>query len=562
MRPQTDVDRISDEYVRAVAAASPMTAIYLGYPAAPGLDDLSPLGLDRRHEVATRTLADLRSTDPGVDSGDLAREVIVERLEAESERFRSGWAHADLNVIASPVQELRMVFDLLPTGTPEDLAALAERMWAVPGALAGYRASLLQAAGRGQVAAVRQVSQCARQCDVHAGLGAAPGYFAELGRAGGDVGPARGDGALGRELAVAAEAADAAYAELGVFLRQELAPLAPTQDAVGRERYEIGSRDHLGATLPLEETYAWGWEEFLGIERELREVAARICDGGPEAAAEVLDADPRHRVHGQDGLQRWLQELSDRAVTELGRTHVDMAEPVRRLDCRIAPPGGPIGAYYIGPSDDFSRPGSMWWSVDPHREEFPTWREVSVVYHEGVPGHHLQIATAVHCRDQLNDFRRLLAGPSAYSEGWALYAERLVRELGYLDDDGLLLGMLDEQLFRAARVVVDIGMHLQLAVPTGTGFHEGERWTPELGLEFLTTRTVADPAHCRDEIDRYLGWPGQAPAYKVGERVWLAGREAARRHHGASFDLKAFHTAALRLGGMGLDPLARQLSRW
>jgi uncharacterized protein (DUF885 family) len=165
----------------------------------------------------------------------------------------------------------------------------------------------------------------------------------------------------------------------------------------------------------------------------------------------------------------------------------------------------------------------------------------------------------VHRRDSLNDNQRLLAGTSAHSEGWALYAERLVRELGYLSNDGELLGLLDSQLFRAARVIVDIGMHLELDIPVGTGFHEGERWTGELGLEFLMTRTITDEAHCRSEIDRYLGWPGQAPSYKIGERVWIAGRDDARRRHGEAFDFKAFHSAALNMGGMGLDTLAKRL---
>ncbi len=217
----------------------------------------------------------------------------------------------------------------------------------------------------------------------------------------------------------------------------------------------------------------------------------------PREVSDQLDDDPRYQVTGTDGLQRWMQELSDGAVDELGRTHFDIPEPIRTLDCKIAPPGGRVGAYYTGPSDDFSRPGAMWWSVEPGREVFSTWREVTTVYHEGVPGHHLQIATAVYQRDSLNDFQRLLAGTSGHAEGWALYAERLIRELGYLDDDPILLGMLDAQLFRAARVVVDIGMHLELEIPAGTGFHEGERWTPELGLEFLLTRTISDPAHCR-----------------------------------------------------------------
>jgi uncharacterized protein (DUF885 family) len=307
----------------------------------------------------------------------------------------------------------------------------------------------------------------------------------------------------------------------------------------------------------------------LAIEAELREVAERVAPGqGVQAAAAVLDADPAYLVHGLDGLQAWMQGLSDRAVEELGRSHFDIPEPIRSLECRIAPPGGGVGAYYTSPSDDFSRPGRMWWSVEAGRTEFTTWRETTTVYHEGVPGHHLQLATAVFQRDQLNDYQRLLAGTSGHAEGWALYAERLVRELGYLTDDGDLLGLLDSQLFRAARVVLDIGMHLELEIPAGTGFHEGETWTPALGLEFLLTRTLSDPAHCRDEIDRYLGWPGQAPSYKLGERVWLQGRAAARARHSnandgqaGAFDDKAFHSAALNLGGMGLDLLAQELAR-
>jgi uncharacterized protein (DUF885 family) len=203
----------------------------------------------------------------------------------------------------------------------------------------------------------------------------------------------------------------------------------------------------------------------------------------------------------------------------------------------------------------------MWWSVLADKEEFPTWRETSTVYHEGVPGHHLQVATAVYEAERLNKFQRLACFVSGHGEGWALYAERLMRELGYLSDDGNLFGMLNEQLFRAARVVVDLGMHLELEIPAGTGFHEGQPWTPDLGLEFMLTRTVTDEALVRDEVDRYLGWPGQAPSYKLGERLWRAAREEARQRAGASFDLKAFHTDALRMGPMGLDTLRDQLRR-
>ncbi len=551
------INDLSDAYVARYAELSPLMSTYLGLPGNDDrLDDLSPDGLAELAQLDRDTLTALESATSEGPDDDLARDVLVERLRVQLDVFDSGWLHASLNVIDSPIQMVRMVFDLMPTDTDEQIAVLATRMAAVPAAMAGYRGSLLQAAGSGQVSAVRQVDKCAEQCETYAGV-SGEGYFSALAaQVGKDRSPS-----LTADLNAGAAAAETAYADLAVFLREELRTLAPTKDAVGRERYALGSRNFLGAVVDLEETYAWGWQEFLALEAAMREVAARPVPGSdPAAAAAAHDTDPAYQIVGLPALQAWMQELSDRAVRDLSKEHFDIPEQIRTLECRIAPPGGGVGAYYTGPSDDFSRPGRMWWAVEPGRTVFSTWRETSVVYHEGVPGHHLQIGTAVYRRDSLNDYQRLMAGTSAHAEGWALYAERLVRELGYLADDGQLLGLLESQMFRAARVVVDIGMHLELEIPAGTGFHEGERWTGELGLEFLLTRTITDPAHCRDEIDRYLGWPGQAPSYKIGERVWLAGRDAARQRHGASFDFKAFHSAALGMGGMGLDPLATRLA--
>jgi len=553
------INDLSNTYIAELTARSPMMATYLGLPGGEDrLDDLSPDGLAEGNRLVTRTLAALVAAESAGVKDDVARSVLAERLEVEHDLYDSGWAHATLNVIASPLQEVRLVFDLMPNESDDDVAVLTRRMAAVPTALEGYRRSLLAAADRGKVSAVRQIDKCAGQCDTYSGVSGGQGYFTRLAATvnpDGSRGPAQA-----AELTAAAEAANGAYAELGEFLRTQLRARAPENDAVGRQRYVLASRDSLGGTVDLEETYAWGWNEFLAIEAELTEVAERIAPGGgPAGAANVLDADPAYQVTGLDGLQAWMQGLSDRAIAELGGTHFEIPTELQTLECRIAPPGGGVGAYYTGPSDDLTRPGRMWWAVEPGREVFSTWRETTVVYHEGVPGHHLQVGTAVYRKDSLNDYQRLLAGSSAYTEGWALYAERLVRELGYLDDDGVLLGVLDSQLFRAARVIVDIGMHLELEIPAGTGFHDGERWNGELGLEFLLARTITDPARSRDEIDRYLGWPGQAPSYKIGERIWLAGRDAARRRHGAQFDLKAFHTSALNMGGLGLDSLAELL---
>jgi uncharacterized protein (DUF885 family) len=257
-----------------------------------------------------------------------------------------------------------------------------------------------------------------------------------------------------------------------------------------------------------------------------------------------------------------MQALADKAIAELNGKHFDIEPAARRIECCLTPTSdGSI--YYTGPSEDFSRPGRMWWAVPEGVTEFSTWREVTTVYHEGVPGHHLQVSQALLRADKLNRWQRMLCWCSGHGEGWALYAERLMDELGYLEDPGDRLGMLDGQALRACRVIVDIGMHLELEIPRDNpfGFHPGERWTPELGWEFLRAHTRMEEKVLRFEWKRYLGWPGQAPSYKIGERIWLQAREETRQRKGAGFDLKAFHREALDLGSLGLDPLRKALAR-
>ncbi|MFI9817252.1 DUF885 domain-containing protein [Saccharothrix variisporea] len=550
------VHGISNQFVVEYAAADPLTATFIGTPGHDDeLTDFSPDGHAARHELAKRALADITAAEPADKSEADAKAVFLERVGLQAEIHEAGLWEGELNVIAGPIQSLREVFDLMPTDTADHWATIAKRLAAMPEAVANLRAGLAGAADRGQVAALRQVTRVAEQCDTYSGRTNGKSYFGNL-IAGADV-----DASLRTDLEAGAKAAAEAYADFAQFLRTDLAPKAPKKDAVGEDVYRLWSRYFTGARLDLAEAYEWGWEEFTRVETEMKQVANRIKAGATLAeAAAALDANPRYLVHGQDGLQQWMQQLSDKALLDVRDVHFELPDELMKLECRIAPPGGGVGAYYTGPTPDFSRPGRMWWSVPADKTEFSTWREVTTVYHEGVPGHHLQVATAVYQAEKLNDFQRLMCWVSGHGEGWALYAERLMRELGYLEDDGDLLGMLDAHLFRAARVIIDIGMHLELEIPKGTGFHEGERWTPELGLEFMLTRTITDPHHVRDEIDRYLGWPGQAPSYKLGERLWLAARDEARARHGEAFDLKKFHKDALEMGAMGLDTLRERLN--
>jgi len=196
----------------------------------------------------------------------------------------------------------------------------------------------------------------------------------------------------------------------------------------------------------------------------------------------------------------------------------------------------------------------MWWSVPVGVTEFNTWRETTTVYHEGVPGHHLQIGQAVYNRARLNTYRRQLAGTSGHAEGWALYAERLMEELGYLDDPGDRFGMLDGQRMRAARVVLDIGVHLGKPKLRGTG-----KWDWDYALDFMGKNVNMSPEFVRFEVNRYFGWPGQAPSYKVGQRIWEQIRDEYRAREGAEFDIREFHRKALDIGGVGLDTLKAAL---
>ncbi|MDQ1722688.1 MAG: hypothetical protein QOI26_2422, partial [Pseudonocardiales bacterium] len=357
---------------------------------------------------------------------------------------------------------------------------------------------------------------------------------------------------LRAELDRGAHAAQAGYQRLRDFLADELIGQAPTADAVGAQRYPVLSRKFLGAAVDLEETYAWGLNEVARIDRLMTEAANEIKAGSTVAEAiGILDADPVRTLRGTEQLQTWMQERADAAIEALAGSHFEISEQVRRLECRIAPTHTGV-IYYTGPSDDFSRPGRMWWSVPAGVTEFSTWRELTTVYHEGVPGHHLQVAQAVESKQLLNRWRRLASWVSGHGEGWALYAEWLMADLGYMDDPGNRLGLLDGQSLRAARVVIDIGVHCELPAPAEVG---GGSWTYDKAWQFLTSHANMGTEFLRYELDRYLGWPGQAPSYKIGERLWLQLRDETKAREGADFDLKAFHRRALDLGGLGLDIL-------
>ncbi len=541
----SDVDRLADSYLAEMAALDPLLATYWGIGGyEEQLPDLSPDGLEQRSLLRRRTLAALDTVQPRDANDRITVAALREELGVAEALRERGVEEASLNNIDSPVQNLRDTVDLMAKRTPEDWATIATRLSKLPDALQGYLASLRQACARGRVSAVRQV-----QAGITQSLraGSPEGSFGQLL----DSAPALAP-ALRSDLERAVNEAANAYAELAGALREELLPVAPSADAVGREEYVLQSRSFLGAEVDLEETYEWGQAELGRLRAKMLETAHRVRPGASVAEAkQLLDADPARRLGSRAELVDWMQAKSDAAVHALSGGHFDIPEPVRRLDCRIAPSGTGV-IYYTGPSEDFSRPGTMWWSVPPGENEFTTWRELTTVYHEGVPGHHLQIGQTVYRSELLNRWRRLASWVSGHGEGWALYAELLMADLGYLDDPGDYLGMLDGQAMRAARVVIDIGFHCGFAAPAEAG---GGEWTWDKAWAFFGTYCGLSEKVRRFELERYLGWPGQAPSYKIGERLWLQLREDARQREGAAFELAAFHRRALDIGSVGLDVL-------
>ncbi|MFF3252692.1 DUF885 domain-containing protein [Actinacidiphila glaucinigra] len=546
--------RIADAYVDAVTELDPITATYLGVRTGQDrLPDFSPAGLEAQAELARRTLADIDAAEVPDDDERRCARLLRERLTAELAVHEAGEGLRAVSNLHSPVHSVRGVFMLMPTETDEDWAAVAARLRAVPQALGGYRASLEEGVARKLPAGPRQVDTVVGQLGEWLGEDAGASWFAQF--------VAEGPEALRSELDGAAAEATAAVAGLRDWLRDTYAPAVEgTSDAVGRERYARWARYWTGSDLDLDEAYAWGWDEFRRIEAEMRVEAEKVLPGAtPVEALAHLD-EAGEAIEGVDAVREWLQGVMDEAMAALDGTHFDLAEPVKRVESRIAPAGSAAAPYYTSPSLDFSRPGRTWLPT-LGRERFPVWDLVSTWYHEGVPGHHLQLAQWVYVADRLSRYQATLGQVSANAEGWALYAERLMDELGFLTDAGRRLGYLNAQMLRATRVILDIGMHLELEIPQDSPYRPGETWTPELGREFFGRFNGLSDAMLDSEIIRYLGMPGQAIGYKLGERAWLAGREAARKAHGDSFDPKAWHMAALSQGSLGLDDLVDELSK-
>ncbi len=541
---------LCDEYVTRAALLDPVWATMRGIGGSVGAaTDFGPEGVAARAELIGEMLRRLARLEPSTEEDRAAADFLGDRLGAERDWYDSGEPLRLVRAPFGPIGTIRDSVDLLPRDSEEAWRAVTARLSAVPVMLASWRAALAVGLQRGLVGARRQAVESAAQADRYVGLDDAPPTHDA-------VVEAYGEGPLRAELAGAARAAHAAYAETARHLREEYAPRATEADGVGAERHALARRLVLGADIDPIEAYDWGWAELRRIEEEVAAEADRVRPDASLAEA-VAVLDETEYVEGADAYREWLQEQHDRAIEQLHGVHFDIAAPLRRVEVTLAVGSSAGSAYYTPPSEDFTRPGRTWWPLGG-RDRFAVWSELTTVFHEGVPGHHLQLGQARVVGERLSRFSRV-SGVSGHAEGWALYAERLADDLGWFVTPGQRLGMLKGSALRAARVVIDIGLHLDLPLPAVEAERHGPRWTFEVATDVLRERGHIADHRLHPEVVRYCGWPAQATAYKLGERVWLAARDEARQRAGAAFDLKRWHTRALSLGPVGLGRLAETL---
>lgn len=543
---RSPIFELSDRYITDLAGLSPISATFLGIKGYDDqLDDFSLAGSEKIAELIRMTLRELTVLEPLDEIDRIARAVMSERLNSELALIDSREKQILWAVIGSPAMFIRQVFEIMPHETEGEIGIFTARLKAVATAHESWISCIDELAKIGKVNSRRQALGVADQLHSFS-----KGAYAGLAMR---IDPTK----KYSDLHVAAAEADRSAGQTGDWLKTEYAPRANLFDGVGEERYAAWARHWTGAELDLRATYEWGMQDLAQINERMWRVAAKIA---PEAkslreVADHLDADPKYLIKGTEALLEKLRNFTEEAVSKMDGVHFDIEERIKFCDVRLAPEGSAAAPYYQSPSEDLSRPGTTWYPT-LGKNEFVWWSLPSTWYHESVPGHHLQCATVIIEQDRLSRFQRTEAWTSGYGEGWALYAERLMDELGAFDEPGEEMGFLVGQALRAARIVVDIGMHL------GYTDYDGGVWNAESAREVLINRALLEEDFAVSEVDRYLGLPGQAISYKVGERVWMKTREDAKERLGANFSLKKFHAYALKLGPMGLDPFAVEMSHW
>lgn len=535
------------EYVDALCDEFPLLATRLGVPGRHG-EWGSGFGLEG-HETRLRLAREYREKLRGhVDDPDprqrRAAKVTIGVIDENLASDEAGDHYRDLRHLASSFGTLRSIFDVMPADTAADWADITSRLASIDKPFDDYIERLEEGRRKGITVAKRQVRSVIDQARR---LGSDESSFYGLL---GEAGERRTESLESAILHARSQARRFANWLETVYL-----PEALDDDGVGEDHYRRAANRLVGLNVDPHEAYQWGWEEFRRLLDEMARVGREIVpSAGFAEVKEFLETDPAGTVTSTGALVAFVESVLAEALDDLSGRHFDVPDEIRPVTVRIAPPERPLGAYYLRPSEDLSRPGGVWYSVGD-QVVFPLYQHRSTAYHEGFPGHHLQIATAMYQKENLSRAQRVLTWYPGYAEGWAMYAEVLMGELGYLENPRSYFGMLAKQMYRAARIVVDIGLHLSKRIADGSPIAPGDPWTFDTAVEFMEVYGFRTRSQSEAEVLRYLGWPGQAIAYKLGEREILSIREHTRQRLGADFDLKSFHAVVLENGSMRLDLL-------
>lgn len=549
MRQPTPFE-LSDRYVDESAELDPVHSTSLGLE---GRDHLwgQAFGLEghaARMDLVRRYRRAFAEHVTHADQKEqLAARVMLGSLDEELAANEAGEHLRDLSHMVSSFQRIWSTFDLMKTDSREAWQAVCARLETIDQPYEQLRERLSAGRQQGHHVAARQVASVARQARR---LGADDSAFDRLAQQGAQAFPA-----IASRLAAGAAHARATVAGFGEHLERDVLPRAPSTDGLGAERYRPALDRLMGLDVDPAEAHAWGWEEIARLRSEMSRIGQQILPGASlEEVTHLLETDPARSLTTTAAFLDFIAARLTAAREQLASVHFDVDPRIEPLSVELAPVGSPLGAYYQPPSEDFSRPGGIRYAVGD-QTVFPLYHQVSTAYHEGFPGHHLQIGTAMTRAERLSRAHRLTVWYPGYGEGWAMYTERLMGELGFFEKPDYELGMLAKQLYRAARVVVDIGLHLGLSIDRASLVAPGEPWTYERAVEFMRVYGHRTPAQAEGEVMRYLGWPGQAATYKLGEREIGRLRDEARARAGSAFTLAGFHEKVIGNGAMRLDLL-------
>jgi uncharacterized protein (DUF885 family) len=556
--PEPDrLHRLFDVVWRHLMDDRPDAATFLGWPeGGDRLPDLSLAAVEQRRAEADAPLAALATIDrDALDATDrLSHDVFatLHRSEAAGAHFPGDLLA--VSQLAGPQIDLALLLGAMPTAGPSDRHDLMARLRAVP-TLVDQTIELLAEGARQGITPPRiTLRDVPAQVEAHlVDDPAASPLLAPFRNLPPSV-PAGEAAELLREAeTVLAAEVTPAFARLHAELVDRYLPAARESTALsaladGRDWYDHLVRHHTTTDLSAEEIHELGVAEVARIGTEMDRVRASTdYHGAPEGFAAHLRSDPRFFFDSEATLLAAYRDIAKRIDPEVVRLFGRLPRlpfGVVAVPAEMAPSAP--AAFYLEGSLALSRPGRFFANTSDLASR-PSWNMESLCLHEAVPGHHFQITLAQEL-DDLPEFRRRGLF-TAYVEGWGLYCESLGEELGLYRDPYQRFGALDAEMLRAIRLVVDTGMHAL-------------GWTREQAIAYFCEHSVTPEHDILVEVDRYLVIPGQALAYKVGERKLAELRTRASQRLGAAFDIRAFHDELLAHGALPLDVLERLIDAW